>query len=267
MAINIDYGSISAALRLADIAGQGQGAFQGQQAGWKQADVQTQQQQAALDEQNKVNANQIQEALQGTQQKNQQQYQNQELQVRSAANQQEAAYRNQEALVAQQNAASRNQQVQQTGQYQQGRLGISQQRADDAENQPDSAPPQNTDIKAAGMLSNQLKVVDGLMKDSAYDPSDILSKPSLKTPGAKEGKDDTYTQTKAIRDQLAQKLQEVTTRLSSPAPSAQPVQQPAAAGPNVAQGGAPNITKTATNSVGHKVGFDANTGQWVPLPG
>lgn len=136
MAINIDYGPISAAMGLATQAGQNQGRQLGFQDDMSLLGYMTQAQRLAQSQR----AQDIQTAMQGGQldleaQRNQatQQLSQQELAARTAyqqANLQSLnGYRQNQGAVAQQNAESRAQQVQNTGDYQQGRLDVSGQNS------------------------------------------------------------------------------------------------------------------------------------------
>lgn len=275
MAINVQYGPISSALSLAQKAGNGQRFRQQQQL--DQAFIAQVNEQKARDE--SAYANTIHNALAGDMARQNQQSEDAQRATQNAFNQQQlaqqAALGQQRIAVSEQNANTGQQRAFDVNQHYDTADQIAQQRADRPSTQ------QNNEYRLASAEYRRLiaaqQAAQKNMNAAMYDEQDMKklgTRQSMKTPGAIEGHEQQFlTAQKQLAD-LGTRIQSADQYLQQHqqdtiAPNAAPVNQQVLrnyAGQQSAPDTQSRIVKTATNpDTGEKIGFDANTGQWVKL--
>lgn len=279
MPINVDYGPISTALGLAQKAGKGQGFRQQQQADLAFINSVNQQQaqqdsayantihnamandiaKANLQQQASADANNV--AL--TQQKMQQSAQDQNA---------DRAVAQQNANTSQTNAFTNSQRAFDVNQHYDAGDTLKQNKADKpaADNEARLLSAEYRRLLQAQQQAQ--KNLDA----SRYDESDMKklgTRQSVHTPGAIDGHEQQFTSAQQQLAALNQRIKSVDQALAAKtqgviAPDAAPVNEQVLknyAGQQSAPDQQPRIVATATNSNGEKVGFDANTGQWIKL--
>jgi hypothetical protein len=280
MSINVEYGPISTALSLAQQAGEGQRRRLQQQADLAFMDQVTRQKAEA----DSAYANQIHNAIavdstnaqlqqHATAEANDYQLAQQRMQQQAQDNAATQSIQQQNANTAQQNAGTNAQRATDTNEHFDTMDMIRQNKAD--------KPGVDNEYRLMSqeyrrLLSAQQQAQKNL-DASRYDENDMKklgTRQSSTVPGAIEGHEQQYSSAAQTLAALQQQIRSVNDSLNSKtqgviAPGAAPVNQQVLknyAGQQSAPDQQPRIVATATNpQTGERIGFDANTGQWVKL--